>query len=144
MYAISSIPVLYFSFLSWVHIGDDFGSDCAPAKSLLMRTVWVKAESKDKQVVDHESRVQSLDDSEASSKIAMLGSMGQGSESVGSSEVFAPSNLVDGVYKVESMGSENYLAEMVIRDAVDQTVSTAVAATEVVLCWQQEARAHLK
>jgi len=106
-----------------------------------MRTLWVKAESKVERSIDNGLTFESLDSSRVSRKVAMLGSMGEGSKVTCSSELFVPSNLVDGVYKVESMGSEDYLAEMVICDAVDQTVPSAVAAAEVVLCWQQEARA---
>lgn len=28
---------------SWVHVGDDFEKDCAPAKSMRLRTIWVRA-----------------------------------------------------------------------------------------------------
>jgi hypothetical protein len=125
-----------------VHIGDDFGSDCAPAKALRMRTIWVKPVSKSKPVVEGPLPSNSSAGLGTTDGISMLGSTGDESAPGGGADVLDPAKLVGGVYKFEAMGSGDYLAEMVIRDAVDHTVFTAAAAAEVVLRWQQEALAY--
>jgi putative hydrolase of the HAD superfamily len=102
----------------WVHIGDDFGNDCAAAKALEMRTVWVNQIEPEKN-----------EDEKSNPRSNLETTMQHPLENT---------PMVNGVYTMESMGSGDYLAQMVIRDAVDETVSTVAEAMQVVLQWHSE------
>jgi len=104
----------------WVHIGDDFGKDCAPAKALKMRTVWV-----------HDVDAY-MGDADANNKLKTMAPTQRGAQPLENIP------MENGVYKMSMMGSGDYLAQMVIKDAVDATVKTTVEAAQVVLQWHTD------
>ena len=158
----------------WVHVGDDIGKDCAAAKALRLRAIWVKppppkappsasaaaavgagagggtagaamaAPRGDEATMIENGALPGMALPKPSSSGGDLSEQQQQQQQRAEEQRQPLEGLAmkDGVYKMPDMGSEDYLATMIVKDSADAVAASMGQVADIVEEWQRQAAAY--